>query len=329
MTRHGSDHVGNCQNEALARAEVDRRFVELGGRRLSYLAAGDSAPPPAIVLIHGSAVSAGYWIHQLRGLRNTSQVVALDLPGHGKSDPIRTPTVDAYAEAVAMFLDVLGIGPAIVVGHSLGGAVAIALTAGRPDMVIGLVLLSSCAKLPQVDGPWARLLPYLPGPLRKLLFFSMAQKLLFAPGVPRGAVSLGLHELQSCRPETILSDLHAAKTMDLSQAATQLDVPTLVMCGSRDKLTPPALSERLRALIPRSRLSLVEGAGHMLLLEVPTRVNQEILDFAASLGVKATTPLSEVAHGRRGGRLLRRLLDWARGRLRSDLRRCRGWRSQR
>jgi pimeloyl-ACP methyl ester carboxylesterase len=306
----GSERVDGYRDGEPDDAEIARLFVELAGRQISYLAAGDPAAAPAIVLVHGSGVSARYWVNQLRDLRETARVVAIDLPGHGKSDPIPTASVEQYAEAVAKVLEVLRAGPVLVVGHSLGGAVAIALAARWSDAVIGLVLLSSCAKLPEADGVWERFLPYLPGPLRKLLFFSMAQKLLFAPGVPSGAVSLGMHELRSCRPETILNDLHAAKTMDLTHQATRVTVPTLIMCGSRDRLTPPALSQRLRDLIPRSRLHLVEGAGHMLLLEVPALVSREILSFARSIVAPATMPSSTVAERRRGRSLVRRVFHW-------------------
>src|SRR5258708_34764626 len=158
-----------------------------------------------------------------------------------------------------------------------------ALAAGHTEAVTGLVLLSSCAKLPPVDNSWERWLAYLPGALRKVLFFSMAKKILFAPGASSRAVSLGLQELRSCRPETILKDVLAARTMDLTDRAARLEVPTLLLCGSRDRLTPPALSEQLSGLIPRARLTTIEGAGHMLLLEVPERVNQASLPFARAI----------------------------------------------
>ena len=291
-------------------SEIARRFVELDGRRVSYLTAGDSAAAPSILLIHGSGVSAGAWVNQLRGLLTAFRVAAIDLPGHGKSDPIPQASVEEYAETVAMFLEALGSGPVLVVGHSLGGAIAIALAAQRPHAVTGLVLLASCAKLPWVDSSWGRLLPYVPGPLWKTFFISTAQKLLFARGVPGHAVSLGMQELRSCRAETILKDLQAAKAMDLTQQATGLDVPTLILCGSQDRLTPPALSADLKGLIPGSRLSLIEEAGHMLLLEVPTRVNEEVLNFAKSLMVEV--PSLRVVRDRRGRSLVRQLFDYAR-----------------
>ena len=290
--------------------QINRRFIELDGRRVSYLTAGASATAPSLLLIHGSGVSAGYWINQLLGLQQAFRVTAIDLPGHGKSDPIARASVDTYADTVARFIDALGLRRVIVAGHSLGGAVAIALAARLRETVSGLVLLASCVKLPRVESPGERLLAFLPGPLRRILFFSMAQKLLFAPGVPLGAVSIGMQELRSCPPDTILQDVQAARAMDLTAQAAAIDVPTLVICGSRDRLTPPALSEQLRALIPRSTLGIIEGAGHMLLLEVPLRVNQAIFDFARSLTVEIRSAV--LARELRGVSLIRRLLDWAR-----------------
>jgi len=311
MTLGGAENLES--DRRTARSDMARQFVGPDGYRVSYLTVRAPRAGPTILLIHGSGVSAGYWVNQLRGLGRALRVVAIDLPGHGASDPIEGTSVETYADVTARFLEVLGTGPVIVAGHSLGGAVAIALAARHPGAVAGLVLLSSCAKLPPVDNSWERWLAYLPGALRKILFFSMAKKLLFAPGAAGRAVSLGMQELRSCRPETILKDVLAARTMDLTDQATRLEVPTLLLCGSRDRLTPPALSEQLSVLIPRARLSTIEGAGHMLLLEAPERVNQEILAFARSILAPIDAPSVAAVEGRRGRSLARRLLDWARG----------------
>src|SRR5262249_60552665 len=105
--------------------------------------------------------------------------------------------VEAYADAVADVMVALECRP-VVVGHSLGGSVAIALAARRPDLVHGLVLVASCVKLPLVDSVGERLVAYLPGPLRRLLFFSMAKKVLFAPQAPADAVAITMRELRAC-----------------------------------------------------------------------------------------------------------------------------------
>lgn len=284
------------------------------GRRLSYLAAGARTGSPTLLVIHGAGVSARSWTPQLEGLAHALPVVAIDLPGHGESDPISEPTVEEYADAAHELLEALGTGPVFVVGHSLGGAVAQALAASHPDAVKGLVLVAACAKLPPSDSSPGRLLWFLPGPIRKVVFFWTVKKILFAPGARREAVLLGMEEIRTCRPETILRDVAAARTMDLEQAARGLRVPTLVLCGSRDKLTPPALSRHLHELIPGSRLDIIEEAGHMLPLEAPDQVNRKILEFVEPL-VRRTAPRAEAPSIESERSRARRLLDRVRALL--------------
>jgi len=292
------------------KAEVLRLAIEVGGIRISYLTSPHSqaSGAPTILLVHGSGVSARSWTAQLEGLGRGIRVLAIDLPGHGESDLMPEATVQAYADAARALVETLRLGPVFVAGHSLGGAVAVALAGRSPTIVKGLILLSTCAKLPETDGSLEGLLWYLPGPIRKLVFFSMTKKTLFAPGARGRAVQVGMEEIRACRPETILKDVAAARRMDLEEVARGLRVPTLILCGSRDKLTPPALSERLNDLIPSSRLLVLEGAGHMLPLEAPERVNRQILEFVGSQEEfgprRLRQPVSEIQPS-----ILRRLLE--------------------
>src|SRR5437016_13040995 len=111
---------------------IDRRSVVVDGRRVSYLTAGGSAAARAILLIHGSAVSAGYWINQLCSLGDAFQVAAIDLPGHGKADPIPQASVEAYAEPAGKVLEALGMDPGPGLGPPAGGPVATAPAARPP-----------------------------------------------------------------------------------------------------------------------------------------------------------------------------------------------------
>jgi len=301
-----SQHVANGSS---GEAAVVRRFVGQNGRRISYLAAegAQAGTSPAILLLHGSGVSARSWTFQLQNLGRALRVLAVDLPGHGESDPIDAMTLDGYADAARGLLNGLGIGPVLVAGHSLGGAVAQVLAARHPEMVRGLVLISTCAKLPERSGFLQRFYRCLPGFIQKILFFSTAKKILFSPFASRQAMALGMEELRACRPETILKDVTAAQAMDLREVAQKLRVPTLILCGDRDKLTPPALSKRLSELIRGSRLLMVEAAGHMLPLEAPRLVNQEILDFVNSVAPQEVR-LVPLVRGIMKRSILRRLI---------------------
>ncbi len=271
-----------------------------------------------MLLVHGAGVSARSWTNQLRGLGHALSVLAIDLPGHGESGPIPEATVEGYADIAGGFLDAVGTGPVFVAGHSMGGAVAQALAARHPDMVKGLVLVSTCAKLPERENLPGKLLWLLPGPIRKVIFFSMAKKILFGAGASRQARSLGMEEIRTCRPETILKDVAAARTMDLEAAAGGIRVPTLILCGSQDKLTPPELSQRLKELIAGSRLQIVEGAGHMLPLEAAERVNQEILDFVGAVSRPGVWGVAHVGGGTTKRSILRRLLGRVKTLLRGE-----------
>jgi 3-oxoadipate enol-lactonase len=303
-----SSHQG--VNESPGEAAVVRRFVGQNGKRISYLAAQDgrAGTQPAILLLHGSGVSARSWTFQLRDLGHALRVLAIDLPGHGESDPVEEATLEGYADAARSLLDALGTGPVLAAGHSLGGAVAQVLAARYPEMIRGLVLLSTCVKLPETDGFLQRFYRYLPGPIQKILFFSTAKKILFSPSASREAILLGMEELRACRPETIVKDMAAAQAMDLHEVARELRVPTLILCGDRDKLTPPALSEGLSELIADSRLLIVEAAGHMLPLEAPGRVNQEIMDFVNSVAPREVRFVPFVS-GLMKRSILRRLIE--------------------
>jgi hypothetical protein len=134
-----------------------------------------------------------------------------------------------------------------------------------------------------------RFLQWVPEPFRRVLVLWAAKKVLFGPSASWQAIRLSLEEIWDCRCDTILHDTAAARAMDLEALACRLHVPTLILCGDRDRLTAPVLSQRLSALIAASRLEIVPSAGHMLPLEAPDEVNRRIRDFIESL-VRAKDP---------------------------------------
>ena len=279
---------------------IIRRALEVAGRRVSYLTT-DGVPAPdsvsaervtpreTLLLIHGAGVSARTWVNQLRGLADVVRPIAIDLPGRQDSDAALDPTLATYAETAYETLRRLHSGPAFVAGHSLGGAVAQVLAERHAEAVKGLVLISTCASMPPADGA-TRVLASVPWPFRRAVLQWMARRTLFGPCAPLDAVGLTMDELRACRVSTIQSDTMMGRAIDLEDVAQRLRVPTLILCGARDELTPPALSQRLAVLIAGSRLEIVPATGHMLPLEAPDVVNGAIVDFVRALAPGAAVP---------------------------------------
>jgi pimeloyl-ACP methyl ester carboxylesterase len=284
---------------------IVRRYLDVAGRRISFLTVDGANPYGMLLLIHGAGVSARTWVNQLRDLAHVGTPVAIDLPGRHESSPAAEPTLENYAESVHELLAHLGDRPAFVAGHSLGGAVAQVLALRHPERVTGLVLISTCARVPPGDGT-QQLLGLVPIPFRRIVFLSAVRKLLLAPSASVDAIGLTLDEIGGCPTRTIQHDTAIGRAMDMADVARALRVPTLVLCGARDRLTAPDLSRQLSDMIAGSRLQIVPSAGHMLPLEAPDVVNRAIAEFVASVRRDAG------ASGRPSGaqRLVDRVAAW-------------------
>lgn len=262
---------------------IVRRSVEVAGRRISYLTVEGTRAGDILLLIHGAGVSARTWMHQLRSLARLTTPVAIDLPGRRESDPVPDPTLETYAERAYQLLGTFGDGPAFVAGHSLGGAVAQLLALHHPDRVKGLILMSTCAKIPPGESGH-QLLGLVPAPFRRVVFLSAVRKVLLAPSASVDAIGLTLDEVGGCPSRTMQHDLGIGRAMNMDEVARALRVPTLILCGARDRLTPPELSRQLSEMIDGSRLQIVPGAGHMLPLEAADDVNHAMAEFVAFVG---------------------------------------------
>jgi pimeloyl-ACP methyl ester carboxylesterase len=221
-------------------------------------------------------------VNQLRRLADVGTPVAIDLPGRRESGPVPEPTLEVYAETVYELLEMLGDRAAFVAGHSLGGAVAQVLARRHPERVKGLILMSTCARVPPGDGT-QQLLGLVPVPFRRVVFLSAVRKLLLAPSASADAIGLTLDEIGGCPTRTIQHDTAIGRAMDMGEVARALRVPTLILCGARDRLTVPDLSRQLSDMIAGSRLQIVPAAGHMLPLEAPDVVNRAIAEFVVSV----------------------------------------------
>ncbi len=267
------------------REAPERRYLDIGEVRFSYCAAG--AGPP-LVLLHGIGSNARSWNEQLAGLGDLRQVFAWDAPGYGGSAPIAPlrPMAADYAERLARFLDGLGLDRVALLGHSLGALVAGAFTAARPCRVERLVLAD--AALGHRTDPTAALPPPAQSRLDDLaalgpagLAARRAPRLLSATAAPAQ-----LARVRETMAEIDPGGYRQAVAMlaqgDLQADAGAIAVPTLVLCGGEDSVTPPAGSRALAAAMKNARYREIPGAGHLCYVERPAAFNEAVREFLAA-----------------------------------------------
>jgi pimeloyl-ACP methyl ester carboxylesterase len=199
--------------------------------------------------------------------------VAVDLPGHPHGAAL--DRVEALAGALAPAVESLD-GPRALIGHSLGGAVALELARTRPELVDGLVLIASGARLPVPDEILGRVRSDPAGERRRLM-----EAFLADPELPI-AREVGV-ALRECDDAVLAADYAACAAADLRGRLGAVRAPALVIAGGEDRLTPPWLSEELARELPMAQLILVPGARHMPMADADGTVNLLAAAFLARL----------------------------------------------
>ncbi len=239
---------------------------------LHYTLSQGPEDAPTLVLVHGAGGTRLHWPAEVRRLAGAS-TYTLDLPGHGRSQRGGCATVEGYAEAVLAFLRTMGIQQAVVAGHSMGGAIAQTLALDFPDCVAGLVLVATGARL--------RVAPAILAGIREAFEESVALITRYAwrPATKPALVELGRQALLQAGPDVLLNDFTACDRFDVMHRLTEIHVPTLVIAGSDDQLTPTKYARFLGEQITGARLEIIQGAAHMVMLEHPAEVARAIRDF--------------------------------------------------
>lgn len=263
-------------------------FVDVGGTRLYYYAAGTRGSGDPVVLIHGFPTSSRLWHGVVRDFTPGHRLVIVDLPGFGRSDPpsqART-SCGAHAAAVKALLDDLGIERAVIVGHGLGGGVAQAFAIQWPDRLSALALVSSAAfgvrprrmaRLARALGPVARYTP--PGVLAGLVHGSVRRG--FAD-LERSRLTLDTclrHFTTAAGRDTLaahLTTLGRCDTREWGRRLQEIHAPTAVIWGADDPFYDPALGARLATAIPGATLEIIPGAAHFVPEDAPERLRRAL-----------------------------------------------------
>ena len=234
------------------------------------------ASGPPVVFVHGAGGTHQHWLYQVRDLPH-SPTYALDLPGHGRSEGQGRDSISAYGDWLIDFLDAAGEDQAVLVGHSMGGAIVLDTTLRHPERVVGLGLVATGARLRVAPAILDGILQDPEATVRLICDFA------FGPESPPEMVLMGRRQMGAISPQVIHGDFAACDAFSVMDRLGEITAPALVLCGTQDRLTPSKYSVYLRDQIARSVLRLVEGAGHMVMVERPEAVVEALSSFLAGL----------------------------------------------
>jgi pimeloyl-ACP methyl ester carboxylesterase len=241
-------------------------FIATGGREFD-------PSLPAVVFLHGAGFDHTTWaLHSRWFAHHGFGVLAPDLPGHGRSSGAALPTIAEMADWTAGLLDAAGVAKARLVGHSMGSLIALETATRHPAKVSGLSLIGTAAtmtvgpdllKAAEANNHDAVDMVSIWGlGYQAELGGSLAPGLWMHSGAQR--------VLEQCRPGVLFNDLAACNAyQNALTAAAQITVPTTLILGERDMMTPARAGKALAAALPNSRAVVLPGAGHMMMVERP------------------------------------------------------------
>jgi len=260
-------------------------YVDVDGLRIAYRRAG-SGPP--LVLLHGALADSRVWRRQVDEFSEEFTVVAWDAPGcGGSSDPPESFRLADYADCLARCIDALGIGPAHVVGHSFGGALALALAGRHPGAVRSLVLVGAYAGWGgSLDADEVRARVELA--LRHAAAVEDEGAPPSLPGIfsdrmtPETADEL-VAMMAEARPAATRTMALGLAEADLRPVLPEIEVPALLLYGDADERAPRSVREAIDEAMPDATLVLLPGVGHMVAEEAPDRFVDEVRRFVATV----------------------------------------------
>jgi len=226
-----------------------------------------------LVFIHGAGGSGDFWQAQVEGLAGRVNTLALDLPGHGRSDGGGLDTIDGYARAVVDFIKSSEVPKPIPCGLSMGGAIVLQLLIDSQDLLTAGILLSTGAKL--------KVAPVIFETLEKNYndFTDMISGLAASKAADSEIIRRFREDIARCNPAVTLKDFQACNGFDVMQHIGSIKLPVLVVSAEDDQLTPTKYGEFLKNNIPDTNGAHIPDAGHILPMEKPAAFNEAVKNF--------------------------------------------------
>lgn len=247
------------------REAVESTVRHVAGYEIHSVEYGTEGEP--VILIHGLSGSSRWWARNISGLTERHRVILPDLIGFGRSPRPsgRLPAVSDVAGVLAEWMAEQGLDRAHIVGHSMGGQVAVHLAAGHPERVDRLVLVSA-AGIPRPLTP------------RTVARFGIDIAPLWRWGDPR-FLPVILGDAWTAGPITLLQAIGHILVDDIRPLLPQVEAPTLVVWGERDTWIPLTHAWEIRSRLPHGQLAVLRGAAHVPMVDRPADFNRLVLRF--------------------------------------------------
>jgi len=235
-----------------------------------YLEGGEGDTP--LVFIHGAGNRGRVWRGVMDHLKSTFQVIAPDLPGHGRSSCMLQERVEDYSQSIREFLETLNLQEVLLIGHSMGGATAIKALPQCPR-VKGAVLVGTGAQL--------KVNPKILQGLRENFVESVGTmaRWCFSKGAREELIDEARDMMLQAGRDVLYRDIYACSVYSGTEELKRFNVPTLVVCGEKDVMTPADLARELVTQIKGAKLKLIPNSGHMVHLEQPQTLAKAVKDW--------------------------------------------------
>jgi pimeloyl-ACP methyl ester carboxylesterase len=255
--------------------------IQLNGNEIYYISSNVAdTSKPTLFLLHGAGQSHLTWEHQIEFLTHLqgNSFVIPDLPGHGKSTGNGLKSVSEYTEFIKKFINELGLEVIVLIGHSMGGAVAQVLALDRPTYLKAIVLVCT--------GAWMTVAreTLLAVKNNYEAFCDISPTRSFSDLSPEILRTKFKEGLENTDQKVAYDDLIACNNFDIADRVSDIKIPTLIIAGQEDILTPLKYSEYLNHQIYGSELKVIEGSGHFVMQEKPDEFNKVVLDFIKDSG---------------------------------------------
>jgi pimeloyl-ACP methyl ester carboxylesterase len=233
----------------------------------------DTNREPALLFLHGAGCTNEVWNAQWQYFKDRERILIPSLPGHGDSSGRSYDTIDAYANIILELTQKEHIDRFVLIGHSMGGAIAQHVALQNPELLAALILVSTGARLrvaPQVfsaiETDYSQ---YIELASNVSMFSSVNDRIRF-----------NFKNILSHSPSrSAYNDFTACDRFDVMNKIDNIKTKTLILVGDRDIMTPPKYAIFLNQKINSSRLEIIKDAGHMVMMEKPEEVNKAIENF--------------------------------------------------